>query len=70
MALSLKSALFCRVLLCSLCPRESLQGEGGTPLPPNTSALTPPQRHSHTPTPAPTAFPTVSNRPPTASRPL
>ena len=46
--------------------RESLQGEGGTPLPPNTSALTLPQRHSHTPTPAPTAFPTASNRPPTA----
>ena len=41
-------------------------GGGGTPLPPNTPALTLPQRHSHTPTPAPTAFPTASNRPPTA----
>ena len=39
---------------------------GGTPLSPNTPALTLPQRHSHTPTPAPTAFPTASNRPPTA----
>ena len=43
--------------------RESLGGEGGTPLPPKTPALALPQRHSHSPTPAPTAFPTASNRP-------
>ena len=35
----------------------------GYPLPPNARALTLPQRHSHTPTPAPTASPTASNRP-------
>ena len=38
--------------------RDSLEG-GALP-----TALTLPQRHSHTPTPAPTAFPTASNRPP------
>ena len=32
--------------------------------PPNIPALTLPQRRSHTPTPAPTAFPTARNRPP------
>ena len=50
-------------------PRESLEGGGGVPLPPNAPALTLPQRHSHTPIPAPTASPTASNRPPTASHP-
>ena len=30
--------------------------------PPSPTALTLPQRHSHTPTPAPTAFPTAGNR--------
>ena len=44
--------------------RESLEEGGGAPLPPKTPALTRPQRHSHTPTPAPTAFATASNRPP------
>ena len=43
-----------------------LKGGGVPPSPPKTPALTLPQRHSHTPTPAPTAFPTASNRPPTA----
>ena len=43
-------------------PRESL-----TPSPPNSPALTLPQRPFHTPTPAPTAFPTASiTAPPTA----
>ena len=51
-------------------PGNRFKGRGVTSLPPNTPALTPPQRHSHTPTPAPTAFPTASNRPPTALRPL
>ena len=52
-------------------PRESLEGGVLPPPPPNTSALNP-KRHSHTPAPAPTAFPTASNRrrppppPPTA----
>ena len=36
------------------------------PLTPKTPSLTLPKRHSRTPTPAPTAFPTASNRPPTA----
>ena len=46
--------------------RASLERGGGVipSPPPNTPALTLPQRHSHTPTPAPTAFPTASNRPP------
>ena len=55
----------------SLCPppghrdRHRLKRGGGTPSPlPNTPALTLPERHSHPPTPAPTAFPTASNRPP------
>ena len=42
--------------------RESLEGE--PPPPPLPTAPTLPQRHSHTPTPAPTIFPTASNRPP------
>ena len=36
------------------------------PPPPSTPALTLPQRHSYTPTSAPTAFPTASNPPTTA----
>ena len=45
-------------------PRESLEGGGAPPQTLRPLAL--PQRHSHTPTPAPTAFPTANNRPPTA----
>ena len=46
--------------------RESLEkGGGGLPSSPLPTALTLPERHSHTPTPAPTAFPTARNRPPT-----
>ena len=41
-----------------------LKWGGGAP--PNTPALPLPQRQSHTPTPAPTAFPTASNRRPQA----
>ena len=45
------------------CPRESPEEGGGDyPLPPNTLALNMPERHSHTPTPASTAFATASNR--------
>ena len=40
------------------------QGMGGCPPPPLPTALTLPERPSHTPTPAPTAFPTARNRPP------
>ena len=40
-----------------------LNGRGGGR---QTPALTLPQRHSHSPKPAPTAFPIASNRPPTA----
>ena len=46
-----------------------LKGGGIPPLPPNTPALTLLQRHSHIPTPAPTAFPTASNPQP-LSHPL
>ena len=46
-------------------PGYRLKGGGGVTLcPPNTPALTLPQKHSHTPTPATTAFPTARNRPP------
>ena len=46
-------------------PQAGNRLKGGRyPPPPNTPALTLPQRHSHTPTPAPTAFPTARNRPP------
>ena len=45
-------------------PRESLERGGGGPPSPLPTALTLPERHSHTPTSAPTAFPTARNRPP------
>ena len=45
-------------------PGYRLKGGGVTLCPPNTPALTLPQKHSHTPTPATTAFPTARNRPP------
>ena len=57
------------------CSREGAGGAsqgiastwGGAPLPPQHSGPDSTQRHPHPPTPAPTAFPTASNRPPTAS---
>ena len=44
--------------------RESLEGGGGAPPSLLPTALTLPERHSHTPTPAPTAFLTPETAPP------
>ena len=46
--------------------RAGNRGGGVAPPHPKTTALNLPQRHSHTPTPALTAWPTASNRPPAA----
>ena len=45
----------------TLCSESRLKG-GGVPPSPVPTSPTLPQRQSHTPTPAPTAFPTASNR--------
>ena len=56
----------CQALPLPPHPGNRLRGGGGSPPPPppNTPALTLPRTHSSTPTLAPTAFSTASNRPP------